>query len=395
MNKQRNVSIVVLIATFFHKYEKLFVSLLSLIIITNIFFTVYQNLGLYTSHNYWSRYPELKREYYASQYGRKKPELYLHDEVVNAYAGGAQITGISPIFIAPDTPPLGRYLIGVSAYFFNNENIITLICACSSLLLMFLIGRQIYSSTFLSLIPPLLFSFEPMFKNQLKFTPLLDIQQLVCLLAVFYFFNKTWSEKKYSFLYYFMTSFFIGCFVSIKFFATGATIVLALYVVLFIHKRLHSLFIFTLSLSLAVLILLSTYLTVFYHGYTFMRFLGIQRWVLEYHKSQLILPFSIWPLILINKWYVWFGDKPVISDAQWRLTWPLVTLSWFFGSVIYVLNKLNHRKEVEILFIWIGCYFLFFSVGQISARYFVILIPILYLVTVYLLENLFLLFSRK
>lgn len=116
------------------------------------------------------------------------------------------------------------------------------------------------------------------------------------------------------------------------------------------------------------------------------RFLGIQRWIFEYNQGHVTQPFSIWPLILVNKWYVWFGNKPVISDPQWLITWPIITVFSIITIFINLIRKFS-KREVEIIFFWIIFYFSLMSFVQATARYFVILIPFLYLVFVYGVEQ--------
>jgi len=131
-----------------------------------------------------------------------------------------------------------------------------------------------------------------------------------------------------------------------------------------------------------MIVLLLSYIRSFILDPNIFSFLGIQKWVFLYHKSQLILPFSIWPLLLLNKWYVWFGDRPVISDPQWRITWPLLTLFTLVTVAYYFLKK-RDNKPVEVIMIWSILYILFFSFGQITSRYLVILFPIFYIVNIY------------
>jgi len=105
----------------------LFVFLIAFIAF-NILTTIFQYSSKYLSADYWERYPQLKKMYESSQYVNKNPEGWIADEEANSYAGGALIKGTNPIYIIADTPPLGKYLIGLSALIFKNENIITLLC---------------------------------------------------------------------------------------------------------------------------------------------------------------------------------------------------------------------------------------------------------------------------
>jgi len=366
------------------------------IILFNVGLIVYTQSSRYTSTSFWENFPTLKHAYVNSQYVSKHPLGWIPDESVNAYAAGAYIQGVSPILIAPDTPPLGRYLIGLSALLFNNENVIILISGIGSLVMMYLLGMQIFKRHDLALIAPAFVSFEPFFLNQFIYTPLLDIMQLFFLLITFYFFNLALVTKKKKIIFFLLTNFFLGCFIATKFYITGITVVAAFVVTLLILRRFKDIILYGFTVSLAVLVLLLSYVRVLFDHYPLLKFLGIQKYVFVYHKSQLMYPFSVWDLLLFNKWHVWFGNSPVISDGQWRISWPLVTISTFGTGILLLVKKVKLTLQILPLLVWVVLYLLFSSVGQISSRYFIIMLPIMYIVTVYFFVQLLqMLYTKK
>ena len=199
---------------------------------------------------------------------------------------------------------------------------------------------------------------------------------------MFYFFNKGLTGKK-SLILFSLASTFLGLYIATKFFITGFTIIAAWYIVLFFAKDKRKIINLTLTLPISLFILLFSYVRVFAFGYAFNKFLGIQKWVFLYHKSFIILPFSTWPLLLFNRWYVWFGNKPVITDGQWSVTWPVLTILSAATILLYLFKKFPKNKNIEILLVWPVVYMGFLSIGQADSRYFVILIPILYIVAVF------------
>jgi hypothetical protein len=353
-----------------------------LLILVNILLGIFPVKSKYTEFKFWDNFPAYQKIYLQSQYVSKHPTAFIPDEIINTYAGAEYIKGVNPILIASDTPPMGRYMIGLSILLFNNENVVTLIFALLSVVLMFLVSRQIFNSVKLSVIPPLLFSFEPIFKNQLAYSPLLDIFQLVFLLSCFYFFNKGLNTKK-TLAFFIIANLALGLFISTKFFITGLTIVAAWYGVLVIRRQWEKVKSLSVALPISIAVLLLSYARVLAFGYTINKFLGIQKYVFIYHKTQLILPFSIWPLLLFNKWFVWYGNNPVISDPQWMITWPIITILSIITIFLYLFNKISRNKYVLVLMFWVFFYIGFFSFGQIASRYFVILLPILYIISLY------------
>lgn len=172
------------------------IALCLIIIASNVFSVLFAQQGKYLSSHFWTNFPGLKQVYLNSQYVNKHPTGWIPDEVVNAYAGGAYVQGVSPILIASDTPPLRRYLIGLSAILFDNVNVLNVVWAVGSLFVMYLIGMQLFRNHFLALLAPTFLSFEPLFLNQLIYTPLLDIIQLFFLLLSLYFFQQRVITQK-------------------------------------------------------------------------------------------------------------------------------------------------------------------------------------------------------
>ncbi len=366
------------------QYIKPFLAfVLILITVVNIGTAVFSAKEKYISRDLDKRYASLKFAYEDSQYANKHAKFWIPDEAVNTYAGVAYVKGISPILIAVDTPPLGRYLIGIFGNLFNNENILTIIVGVVALIFFYLLGTQLFSSRILALVPPALLSFEPLFRNQFVFTPLLDLMQLMFLLPTFYFFNKALVMKKHYAKNFVLASILLGCFIATKFFVSGVTIITAAGIVLLLNFNKRKLFLYTATTPLSVFVLLLSYVRVLFDDPNIRSFLGIQKYVYLYHQSQLMFPFSIWPFLYLNQWYVWWGDKPILSEAQWTFMWPLTTTLTLITFIAYFMKKLPRKPEVEILLVWSIVYLLFFSVGQITARYIVILLPVMYLVSVY------------
>lgn len=355
-------------------FKQLLFILLLLVISANILIVVWQQKEKYLSFNYWEKFSGLEKVFLDSQYVNKNPIGWIPDETAFSYAGGKLILGTNPVLVVPDAPPLGKYLIGLSTILFNNENIVILITGVLCLFFLYLLSKQIFNSKIIAILPSVLFSFEPIFKNQLIYTPLMDLFQLLFLILIFYFFNKGFKNEKSNFkviLFFALSNLFLGFFISTKFFITGITIIASWYIVLLLNRQIKKILLITLTLPISIMVLLLSYIKVFAFGYTFNKFLGIQKWVYLYHKSFLILPLSLWPLLIANKWYVWFGDKPVISDSQWLFTWPIITIFSLLTVVLYLIKKVKREKNIEIIMTWVVFYLIFSSFGQVFSRYFV------------------------
>lgn len=366
-------------------FSKIVTILLVLVLTTSSALIVYENRKPYTTFDYASRYQELEKSFKSSQYVNKNPDGWVPDEVVYAYAGGALIKGTNPILVLPEVSTLGKYTIGLSTILFNNENIINLlVMGVIAIIGMVVLGIQIFKNLQIALIPPILLSFEPLFRNQFKYVPHMDIMHMAFLLWSCIFFNYA-LEKKRKLLWLLLSVIMIGLFISTKFYISGIPIVVAISLVLLFNKHWKLLFQFILLLPLSIVILLLTYIRVFAFGYTLFPFLGIQRWIFEYHTGKVDKTLSVWPLIYLNQWYVWWGDKPILQESQWRFTWPLTTTLSLLAPILQMLKKIPRNSQIEVLYTYTIAYLAFLSIGQTTARYLVILQPILYIISVYLL----------
>jgi hypothetical protein len=403
--------------------------LLIIILLVATLSIFFENYSRYSKFDYWQRYPELEKKFLSSQYVNENPVGWLPDEVVYAYAGGALIQGANPILILPEVSTLGKYLIGLSAVWFGNENIlIMLACGILAIIAMIVLGHQIFQNYTLALISPVLLSFEPLFRNQFKYVPHMDIAQMCFLLWSIVFFNRA-LQRKSALVWLTLSVVMIGLFISTKFYISGSTIIVAMSIVLILNKQWRLFVKFLLLLPLAILILLFSYIRVFAFGYELRPFLGIQRWIFEYHTGKVDNIGSVWPLIYLNQWYVWWGDEPVLKESQWRWSWPITTTLTIGVSMILAFNNtmsarfmkrwqkksatagssdmtstVDHRltlskrlsvtwnklssrvadnRPVHICAIFAVVYLLFLSAGQTTARYLVILQPVLYICSVY------------
>lgn len=399
---------------------KVFLAIVFIVIIFyNVFSVLFAQKAKYLSHSYWQNFPNLEKAFNSSQYVSKHPAGWIPDEAAFSYAAGKLIKGTNPVLVVVDAPPLGKYLIGLSTLIFDNDSTVVAIFGIIAIIMLYCVSNQVLDNKLLALIPPLLYTSEPMFKNQFIYTPLLDIFQLVFLLSYFYFINKAFQKRKTQttkiklpprkgFLIgidyirrnwkleignFVLASLFLGCFISTKFFVSGTTLIAASLIWTAIHRNLRKAIILILTIPLSISILLLNYIRVFAFGYSFHAFLGIQKYIFLYHQSQIILPFSVWSLLLLNHWYVWFGDKPVISDSQWQITWPIITCLSFITAIMYLMRKRSNSPKqklpqtkntnIEILMIWSICYLIFLSSGQTFSRYLIILLPILYIISTY------------
>jgi len=373
----------------------IFLLIFLILIFTKPFSAIYNNRSAFIAHNYWETFGQLKKAYYSSQYVKKINPGIMPDQAFEAFVGGALIKGENPIHIVHEHPPLGRYIIGFSILLFNNDSTIILPLMFLSLLGIFLIAKQVLNNTFLSLVPLAIFANEPLFISKFEIVPLLEPIQLTFIIFTLYFFIKALSGNKFK-RYFILSSIMLGFVISIRFFILGAALEASMISYLLLRRKFDKkaiAFLFSMPLSLIVMVL--SYTKTIQEGYSVFQVFSIQKYIFFYHKSKLMSFFSFWDLIMLNRWHTWWGDRRILSDSQWVFIWPVSMTLTFLHWILAIIKRIKLNETEKIIMTWIIGYSVLLSVGFSTTRYFLPLVPFLYIIAVSFVVKLFKLMSKS
>ena len=343
--------------------------------------------------DYWIRYESLKNVYGQSQYTMKEWKSWIPDEIVYAYAAGAYLKGANPIIVEPTQPPLGKYLIGLSVLLTNNEHISIAVFYICMLFGIYLLVLLMTNNSVVSLGAVLIASFERLFVDQLSFSPLLDMFFITFILYAVI--AASFALKKDKPFYLLFSYLLLGCSMMTKVWLIG--IVFTGVITLFVFLKKPKYFWYIIGGGIIILVTtLLVYTRMFMDGYTAIEVLKVQKWLYWYQNGKLNHLFTIWPLIFLNKWYVWWGEIPIIQDASWVMSWPIVIGSGIAASlygVSSILKKLDPAIQISAL--CIIAYSVFISLGQASARYLLPFLPICYSMMIWAIFSVLQQVSRK
>lgn len=375
---------------FFHKNSKVY-KIICLILLCCIFFR--PGLILFERRNslvggYAKKYELFRTLYYSSQYVQKDHPSIIPDGGLESFAGGAFIKGLNPILIVHDQPPLGRYITGLSILLFDRADTLVLFMLLFSAFGIYLITKKITNNILLSLIPVVIFVNEPLFTSKMILGPLLEPTQLPFIIFALYFFMCGAEKKNYKY-WFILTALMIGCVISIRFFILGAVLAFGMIFYLILSRMIKKSIYFCASLLLSILILIASYTRTILDGYGILHVFGIQRYILEYHKSQFILPFTFWDLLFFNKWHTWWGDRSITTDVNWIILWPLASVIIIGFSLLVLFRKIKFLESEKIILFWVVFYSFSLSAGYASTRYFLPLVPFLYILSVSFITRLF------
>lgn len=351
--------------------KNLIISSLFILLFGNLIYRVWsyrENYLIPFNEKYW------ENKYLKSQWIIPNSKEGIGDDGLYAYAGWKYIHGADPTSINPEMPPLGKYLIGLTIILFNNQAVFAIIAGTTTLTLLFLLSLSIIKSKLHALLTVVFFSFEPLFFTQLS-APYLDLLYLsFCLAFLFFLVNKK----------IILAAIALGLFISTKnsisSFILGETTALTYLFFTDKDKAKKGL----ICLVIPIVILCLTYTRYFLSGHSLRDFLGVQKWIYLFYSSGAKANFaSFIPMLFVGIWQTWWGITQRISE--WNILWPILTVITFVWN-IYLIFKRQFDK-ILIISIWVVTYLIFLLFIPVWPRYFLLLLPFLYLTSFHLISK--------
>ena len=127
--------------------------------------------------------------YYHSQWNIPNSTRGISDGVLYQFVGYRLVQGENPFYLNFEAPPFGKYLYGLSEYFFGNPYWVSLGMYFGSIYILYLLSQIIFKDKKYSLVLLLLFVTTPFVATQLRET-MLDLPVMFLFLANVYFFVK-------------------------------------------------------------------------------------------------------------------------------------------------------------------------------------------------------------
>ena len=364
------------------KIYRVIFSIILILLLLRPSLAFYSQKDIFISKGYSEMYNYLESSYYSSQYVKKENPGIMPDETFEAFVGGAFLRGVNPIHIVHEHPPMGRYIIAFSILLFDNAHTIIPPLLVVSLIACFLIARIVMKNSLLALIPVAIFSNDPLFISKIQYSPLLESIQLPFVLLSLYFFIRGIKDEK-SFRWFALASLMVGFVISIRFFILGITLFCAMLLYFTIKKRFNKQFIyFVISTPISLIVLFVSYAKTILDGYSLWQILGVQKYIFYYHQTKLENSFSFWDLILFNRWHTWWGDRSIIHDNTWFIMWPMAIFSAFSFLIASLVRIMRMNEGEKVLSIWVLIYCGLLSIGNSTTRYFLPLLPAIYILMV-------------
>ena len=297
--------------------------------------------------------------------------LFLSDAEVDLATGYLYVTGKDPALYNFEHMPLIKYLYGFSVLVFNNPYPVTMILGILFLVLYFYFVKRCYHNSYVPLLACLLFITEPLFIDASSQT-LFDLGQttslLLYLISIFYF--------KDNFVFQGIA---LGLFAAAKFWITPIFFVTLIFLYKMYKKELDAKKFFThLVISFLVFALSYTQSFILTNG-RFNLIWHILR-IFKYRLQHNVSTFFGASIILFVTGYLqtWWGSKNFIRIDMWNILWPLsLIISLYVCIRNFLLRRINEEFLIAIMPF---AYLLYLGVQAPFPRYFLIILPFLYMI---------------
>lgn len=161
--------------------------------------------------------PVYFKDYYEhSQWNITLSPRTIGDEGLYQYSGYKLALGDSPFGINPETPPLGKYIYGISTVLFSNPYLPIIPLYLLTTLLFYLVTAFFFESKKSRLVSLIFLLISPLYFSQVSQT-MLELPQLAFLLAHIFFLFKLINQKGVkAIICALLTGLFLGAFYAAK-----------------------------------------------------------------------------------------------------------------------------------------------------------------------------------
>lgn len=290
--------------------------------------------------------------YFADLYSKSqyvlgsKSQGGIGDDGLYAFAGYYYLfSGGDVSSVNFEHPPLGKYLIGLSIFLFQNENVINLIYFGILLFTLYRLARSIHFSSLQAIGSVLLFSLDPLFLDHLLRSQL-DLPFTLFFTLGVYFFLK--GLKKAKFLFW--SHLFWGMAFATRFFPVFVLLYLYLLGIILFHKK-KFLSAFFISSLFVPLIYLVSHISFFVYHPSFVEFLRHKKWMLAWFIGTPVVFGNIWRNIFTGTYIDSVGK--LVSNEHWNILLPIIFIL-SLGSIVPLFLKQGRREEKILCGLSIG-----------------------------------------
>jgi hypothetical protein len=300
---------------------------------------------------------------------RIKDRIHVSDSDIYIASGYLYAKGESPTKYNFQHAPLVKYLFGFSTIIFNNPFIAQIIFGSLLLVLTYLLGLRVFNSALIGMLASGFLLFDPLFSSMLS-EGLLDLGQSVFSAA--YVFVALLLPSNFV-----LHGILLGLIGASKSWTTSVFLMAVIYFYkLLLKKEKIVLKNIALTIIVAFITFSSTYLKVFIETQGRFNIFYWQVKILKFlidHDTSTFVGGNI-VLFLTGYFREWWKQSELLRTQIWNPLWPVI----FISSVV---NIFIEKKNIYsyVIYLLPVLYLLYISTGAPFSRYFVLILPFLYL----------------
>lgn len=320
--------------------------------------------------------PNLVRNYLRSQdiedpESKIKDRIFVSDNDIYLSAGYLYAKGESPIKYNFQHPPLTKYLFGFSTLVTGNPFWIQIFFGLTILLLTLFLGTKLFKNKLVGFVGAAFLLIDPVFGGMMN-EALLDLGQAVFALSylvLMFFYPGS----------YILSGVLLGFFAASKFWSTALIIVgLVYFYKLVIKKEKLDYSKILLSFVVGFLVFSATYIKAFTDAggaFNIFTFLARDlRFMLTHNSSGVFGS----PIVLFATGFFapWWGQG-VARAGDWFFLWPV---GLWAGVFVGVREFWKSTKNYKLFFFLLPFTYLLLTSTQVPfTRYFILILPVIYL----------------
>lgn len=308
--------------------------------------------------------------------GLIKDRVILSDSDIYIATGYLYATGTDPTLYNFQHPPLVKYLFGFSTILTKNPFWVQVILGLALLCLTYFLGIKLFKNKIIALGAAALLVFDPVFGGMME-NAFLDLGQAVFSLGyliVLFFFPQA----------FILEGIMLGLSLASKFWSTTVILVVLTFIYrVFIRREKLNYKKSMASFLIAFLVFALTYSVSFINsGWAFniFSFLARDLKFMLTHNSAALIGGPI--LLFMTGYFAPWWQPGVIRAIDWDFLWPISLLATFF-VVTKILNKKFYQgsdwPSSAYLLILPLIFLLLTSTGVPFTRYFILILPFVYL----------------
>ncbi len=330
--------------------------------------------------NYW------KDRFEHSQWQMPMSERIIGDDGLYSYVGLSLVNGLSPSQFNPETPPLGKYLIGLSIKLFNNPVYYSIFIGIITIYLYFLLSKIVLKNDLFAIFATLILFTDPLFFSQF-WKSWLDMLQLMFLLLSILSIYKSGKQKNSYYLI--LSGLSLGFFAQSKFPILFPVIFIFELFWVYKNKLINKYLFYLAGLILGILL---PYLRFFILGNSVIDFIKLEKYVLSFYlKSQLKVHFGSFLESVFIGYFPQINSSGLVKVNEWTLFWPI-------SIVLSVLTTIKlYKKDIFVKYIGILIVISLFIFSLIPSfpRYFLMIFPFSSLLMVVFIKEFFKVKAQK